>query len=284
MANICEYKVIVKGRKNACYAFFGSMSCLDDKQILEETGTAEQCTIRFEGNCKWSVDSYCTPWDGAFPVLLPEDADAALSEGEEKYWYNTVQDRSRMFEVEVWCNSADIDDYDPEEGPCEIFEHYIHGEYAGGICPVELRIQGEEAADDADWADDSDWDEDDSGWGDDAGPEEKEPRWEDSYPMIKSIEGTGYAGRTARIEFVKEGDMLILKADYNSPFYSPVAIEVFNAQNETLGFLQNGWLEESLEEIAKHLDALKARVASVTPLSRRTKRAKYALMDVELFL
>lgn len=278
MANICEYKVIVKGRRNACYAFFGSMSCMDYKEITEEKGTEEQCILRFEGNCKWSVDSYCGPWDGVVPVPLLEDPEAALTEAEEKYWYKTVRDRSRMFQVEVWCNSADIEDYDPEEGPYEIFEHYISGEYAGGNCPEELRIQGEEF-------DDSDWeDEEGSGGEDDFDWEEKEPDWKDSYPMIKAIEGTGYEGRSARIEYVREGDTLILKADYSSRFYTPVAIEVFNAKNETLGYLTNGWLEESLEEIAKHLDVIKARVASVTPLSKRTKRAKYALMDVELYL
>ena len=30
-----------------------------------------------------------------------------------------------MFQVEVFCNSADIEDYDPDEGLSEIFEHYI---------------------------------------------------------------------------------------------------------------------------------------------------------------
>lgn len=258
MANICEYKVIVKGRKNACYAFFGSMSCLDDKWIAEETGTQEQCTIRLEGNCKWAVDAYCRPWEGETPVVLPEDAENAMTEGENKYWYYTVRDRSRMFGVEVWCNSADIEDYDPDLGPCEVFEHYICGENAGGFCPEALRIQAEEESDAPDWA--------------------------DSYPMTRPIEGTGYEGRNARIEFVNVGDPLLLKADYESRFYSPVAIEVFNARGESLGYLADGWLAGSLEEIAKHLDVLKARVASVTPLSKRTKRAKYALMDVELYL
>lgn len=141
MANICSYKVIVKGKKNACYAFFGSMPCYDDKYILEEEGTNESCTVRFDGNCKWSVDSYCNPWTGGFPVILPDDPDEAMEEAENKYWYNTVQERSKMFGVEVWCNSADVEDYDPDEGPYQIFEHYINGEPAGGECPEELVIE-----------------------------------------------------------------------------------------------------------------------------------------------
>jgi hypothetical protein len=141
VANCCSYKVIVKGKKNACYAFFGSMSCMDGKQINEEFGTDENYTVRFSGGCKWSVDAYCEPWDGVFPVKLPENAKEAYEEAEDKYWYKTVQERSKMFNVEVFCNSADIDDFDPEIGYCELYEHYINGENAGGECPEDLRIE-----------------------------------------------------------------------------------------------------------------------------------------------
>lgn len=154
MANYCDYKVIVKGKKNACYAFFGSMSCVEEKWIVEEGGTDEAYTIQFEGNCKWAVDAYCTPWDGEFPVILPEDADEAMAVAEEKYWYNTVKERSKMFEVEVWCNSADVEDYDPNMGPFEIFEHYINGESVGGECPDELHIDGRDQDDEDVWVND----------------------------------------------------------------------------------------------------------------------------------
>lgn len=138
MANICKYKVIVKGKKNACYAFYGSMSSLDNKDIVDEEGTNENYTLRFEGDCKWSVDSYCEPWDGEYPVELPEDAEDALYEAEDKYWYKTVRDRSRMFAVEVLCCSADVD-YPVQE----YFEHYICGNDAGGECPDELKVLDE---------------------------------------------------------------------------------------------------------------------------------------------
>ncbi len=162
MANCCEYKVIVKGKKNACYAFFGSMSCMDYKDIVDEEGTDDEFVLSFEGNCKWSVDSYCTPWEGEFPVKLPDDYEDAYSEGEEKYWYNTVQERSMMFEVEVLCNSADVEDYNPAEGPFQIYKHYINGVDIGGICPDELCIKGwyEDDEDDEDEDDDYDYDED----------------------------------------------------------------------------------------------------------------------------
>lgn len=133
MANICEYRVIVKGKKNACYAFLGSMSALDEKEIDDESGTDQDFTLRFHGTCKWSVDSYCKPWEGGFPVELPEDYEEAWEEAENKYWYNTVRERSRMFEVEVWCNSADVD------LPIgDFFEHYKNGVDLGGDCPEEI--------------------------------------------------------------------------------------------------------------------------------------------------
>ena len=140
MANCCGYKVIVKGKKSGCYAFFGSMSSMDYKDIVEESGTDECYTLRFEGDCKWYVDCYCNPWTGEVPVQLPEDADDAYQEGEDKYWYHTVRDRSAMFEVEVWCNSADIEDYD--DRPREIYEHYFCGQPRKSLCPDELRITG----------------------------------------------------------------------------------------------------------------------------------------------
>lgn len=124
------------------------MSCVDSKEIIDEDGTDEEYVMHFEGNCKWAVDAYCTPWEGEFPVELPDDYQEAYDAGEEKYWYNTVQERSKMFGVEVLCNSADIEDYDPSEGPYEIYEHYVNGndvgedDYAGGDCPEELRIKG----------------------------------------------------------------------------------------------------------------------------------------------
>lgn len=258
MANYCEYKVIVTGRKNACYAFFGSMSCYDNKWIEEEDGTDEAYTLRLEGNCKWAVDAYCQPWDGPVPVELPEDADEAMMLAENQYWYKTVQMRSAMFQVEVWCNSADVEDYDPDEGPNEIYEHYVCGQRIFDTCPDVLRITG--------WQDDEDAFD------------------EDAFPMLKSIEGTGYEGRAARFEFLSVGDLLILKADYNNPYYSPVAIEVFNTNRETLGYLADGFGSESLEVIAECLGDITACVASVTPLSQRSARAKYPLMEIELTL
>ena len=127
MANSCKYKGEVRGKKNACYAFYGSMSVLDYNDIFSEEGTDEDYKLRFEGTCKWSVDSYCNPFKGEIPVELPKDYEEAYNEAYEKYWYYTVQERSAMFQVEVFCCSNDIDDFNPK---WEVKEHYINGEYA----------------------------------------------------------------------------------------------------------------------------------------------------------
>ena len=122
MANICEYHVLVKGAKNACHALFGGLPVLDDKWITAETGSDDGCTIVFQGTCKWSVDSYTGPYSGPEKLTIPEDPDEAETFG-EGFWGVTLQEKSRLFGVEVWCNSVDIDD------PVAIIcEHYISGE------------------------------------------------------------------------------------------------------------------------------------------------------------
>ena len=103
----------------------------------------------------------------------------------------------------------------------------------------------------------------------------------DNLPVIISIEGTEREGRNERIEHVKAGDKLILKADFDNEYYYPVAIEVFNSDNQSLGYLRELY-EAPLKSIADILDEIDAYAESVTPLSARRKNAKYALMDVKL--
>lgn len=106
MADICNYKIKVHGRKNACYAFMGSTSKYDDVDILHEYGSEDNYTLIFSGCCKWAIDMYCHDFKGEKPVILPNNADELYSHAEDKYWYHSVQERSEMFQVEVWCNSG----------------------------------------------------------------------------------------------------------------------------------------------------------------------------------
>ncbi|MCR4805733.1 MAG: hypothetical protein K5981_08800 [Clostridia bacterium] len=142
MANICEYKIVVKGKKNACYAFLGSTPQMDYRDIQEEGGTDDDYMIRFEGDCKWAIDCYCEPYNGEAPIKLPADSHEAFMLGNDDYWFKTVKDRSRIFAVEVICNSADIEDYNPKYGPYNIYEHYVCGEKVEDECPEILKITG----------------------------------------------------------------------------------------------------------------------------------------------
>ena len=101
-----------------------------------------------------------------------------------------------------------------------------------------------------------------------------------TFPCVISIEGTHFADRIDRIEHIKVGDSVILKADWESPYYLPVAIEVFDSHNGSLGFLRDTTSDNTLVQIANSIETLHASVASVTPLSKRKKNAKYALLDV----
>ena len=104
------------------------------------------------------------------------------------------------------------------------------------------------------------------------------------FPVIKGIEGTGYYGRAKRFEKIHEGDSLVLKTDWESEYYSPVAIEVFNTKGETLGYLADNGEYPDLQTLALLVDdnRVNASVQSVTPLSKRRKNAKYALMDIRI--
>lgn len=103
------------------------------------------------------------------------------------------------------------------------------------------------------------------------------------FPCTKPISGTHHLGRAGRIEHVKVGDSLILAADWNCEFFDPAGVEVFNEQGETLGYLE-GVIGPMRGVLALILPHVTATVESVTPLSKRKKGSKYALMDVHMEL
>lgn len=104
------------------------------------------------------------------------------------------------------------------------------------------------------------------------------------FPISQDIEGTHYMGRIPRIEHMKVGDPLVLAADWQSEWFDPVCIEVFNAAGETLGNLHERFSPtlSGNRELACLLPHLTATVETVTPKSKRRKNAKYALMDVRM--
>lgn len=50
---ICEYKAIIKGKKNACYAFMGSMPAFEGVAVYVEKGSDAEYYIRIGSECKY---------------------------------------------------------------------------------------------------------------------------------------------------------------------------------------------------------------------------------------
>lgn len=135
MADICDFKVIVKGKKNACYAFYYSTKYLEYKEILDESGTDDSYNLFFEGSCKWGMDMYCVPEDNPQPVEIPEDFDE-LEDFGIGYYSSTVKDRAVLFGLEVLCNWT-VEGYEEELGEGN-FEHYKGAEEIYDECPQKL--------------------------------------------------------------------------------------------------------------------------------------------------
>lgn len=139
MADDCNYKIIVKGKKNACFAFYHSTNAyIDAKDIVEENGTDDDYALCFEGSCRGGLDAYCTPIRNAKPVKIPENIEE-IEDFAMNYLGITPKSRSKVFEVEILCNWY-IDGYEEEPG-CRGFEHYLNGEKVKGRCPKELKFE-----------------------------------------------------------------------------------------------------------------------------------------------
>jgi hypothetical protein len=127
------YKIMVKGRKRACYALVDMMPLYSwEKEFLREEGTNEDYTLVFLGACKWGIDYRTVPM--ANPVPFTEDELNAVQDGD--HWGTTLKDKSVLLDCEIFCNSKDIDD-----GSWSIFEHYNRGKVVADECPQELHIK-----------------------------------------------------------------------------------------------------------------------------------------------
>lgn len=128
MANICSYEVVVKGKRNACFAFLGSMPAGDfgsSYKIIKDDGTC--CEMEISGGCAWDVDYYCNfvPGDD-ITITIPEDDQEACNYG-SGFENCTVQDCSKLFQVEV-CLTTFVEGFCDEEQDAGTFYHYINGE------------------------------------------------------------------------------------------------------------------------------------------------------------
>lgn len=134
MANICLYKIRVKGTKAACYALVNMMPLYSwEKEYVDEEGTEDEYSLLFTGACKWGVDCY-TSVDKSLTVPYTPEQIAKIEDGDG--WGIPLQQKSMLLNCEIFCNSKDIDD------PCwAIYEHYDKGEVILDDCPQELHIK-----------------------------------------------------------------------------------------------------------------------------------------------
>lgn len=138
MANYCDYKGILKGRKNACYGAFGCFNAYEDKQIVKESGTPEDYVLQFEGNCKWSMEYYAKPWTGSWQYQIPEDPMEALEYAEGHHHDMRLADICRLYQVELLCNWGTF-----ETSRQTTYVHYDRDKRVRSYCPDELRFQEE---------------------------------------------------------------------------------------------------------------------------------------------
>ena len=133
MANICLYKVMVKGRKKVCYKLVDMMPLYSSEKILlREEGTDEDFTLVFSGDCKWAVNCYTVPLEN--PAPLREEEIDEIEDG--RYWGVNLREKSILLDCEIFCNSKDIDDISYAD-----YEHYDKGKIIHDECPKELHIK-----------------------------------------------------------------------------------------------------------------------------------------------
>ncbi len=96
--------------------------------------------------------------------------------------------------------------------------------------------------------------------------------------------GTGYEGRSDRIELINVGDQVKLKRNPDNP-YDSNAVEVLNSSGESLGHISKEFAAVLAPGLDQGLVSIKsAEVLSVTPLSQRSQRAKNPLLTVAVRL
>lgn len=101
-----EYKIMVKGPLNACYAFMGSTKSIDEPKIISEAVNDKETIIVFYVKNHFPIDMYCKDFTGDKPIVFLNDKKIAFQEAKSKYLHYTIRERSEMFNVEVWCNGG----------------------------------------------------------------------------------------------------------------------------------------------------------------------------------
>ena len=119
MANYCEYEVLVRGSKNAAKMVYESMPVMDYKEIDKEYQRGGRYTIRFSGNCKWSVNYGVS--DDIGEVDVDSMTEEEIEENGDKYWEYSLGSKSKALACEIQVH------YWSEESEFDQFDHYVNG-------------------------------------------------------------------------------------------------------------------------------------------------------------
>lgn len=128
------YRGIVKGQRNACYAFIGMLYPTSYECTIEwQSGTTDECEITFSGTSKYglmlsdfgSLDKY-KPL-ASLPCDDEEAKQAGIKEMQRLKARPGVQARSRICGVEIQLTQTDDEDSE-ENGDKLWYVHYVCGE------------------------------------------------------------------------------------------------------------------------------------------------------------
>ncbi len=124
MANICDFKIHVRGTKKAALMLYATaVAAPYEGDIDYEGGTDDEYIIHFSGSCKWGIDAYCEKRWNKKPIDLSAIDEETIRSNEElagKYSQYKMKAKSGMFQCEVEVIAFD------EEGEYS-FSHYKDG-------------------------------------------------------------------------------------------------------------------------------------------------------------
>ncbi len=122
MANICDFKIHVRGTKKAALMLYAAaVAAPYEVDIDYEGGTDDEYIIHFSGSCKWDIDAYCEKRWNKKPIDLSAIDEETIRSNEkfaEKYSQYKMKAKSGMFQCEVEVIAFD------EEGEVS-FVHYV---------------------------------------------------------------------------------------------------------------------------------------------------------------
>lgn len=151
MGMFADYKCIVKGDKNACFALLYSM--LDDTSVEEKKTTEDgDYYILFTGTVINGMNYGCVQRDNISQIDLPDNIEE-VREVAQNYVNLPMKQKAKLFGVEIQYNCVVTEDWNGLE--IGDYNHYLkNGDEIYDYCPSELEVypyEIQERIDEADY-------------------------------------------------------------------------------------------------------------------------------------